>query len=69
MASRAARFVRTNENEEEEEIGLIDLTRDDAARLACLRYGIRPDDEALLTSIAQSDVLCEPSSDRRGTER
>ncbi len=58
MASRAARFVRTTEDEKQEEIGLIDLARDDGARLACLRSdGVRPDDESLLTSIARFDVL------------
>lgn len=58
MASRAARFVRTTENDQREEIGLIDLARDDGARLTCLRSDrVRADDEALLTSIARFDVL------------
>ena len=56
MASRAQRFAPTTTGKPR--IGLIDLARDDAARLACLRWdGIQPDDEALLTSIVQFDVL------------
>ena len=39
-------------------IGLIDLARDDAGRLECLRSdGVGPQDEVLLSSIAQFDVL------------
>jgi hypothetical protein len=37
---------------------LIDLARDHSARLACLRPdAVRPEDDALLTSILQFDVL------------
>jgi hypothetical protein len=40
----------------EPEIGLIDLARNDGARLECLRSD-RPSDDGLLASIAQFDVL------------
>jgi hypothetical protein len=53
MASRARHFVTT---EGTQEIGLIDLARDDAMRLACLRSD-GPSDDEVLTSIAQFDVL------------
>jgi hypothetical protein len=55
-ASRAARFAPSTPGEQE--IGLIDLARDDGARLECLRSdGVRPDDDVLLTSVLQFDVL------------
>jgi hypothetical protein len=54
MASRARHFAPATTGERE--IGLIDLARDDALRLACLRSD-GPSDDALLTSIAQFDVL------------
>ena len=55
-ASRAARFAPSTPGEQE--IGLIDLARDDSVRLECLRSdAVRPDDDVLLTSIVQFDVL------------
>jgi hypothetical protein len=54
MASRAQQFASATPGEPE--IGLIDLARDDAARLECLRSD-GPSDDALLTSIAQFDML------------
>lgn len=54
MASRAQQFAPTTPGEPE--LGLIDLARDDAARLECLRSD-GPSDDALLASIAQFDVL------------
>jgi hypothetical protein len=54
MASRAQQFAPTTPGEPE--IGLIDLARDDAVRLECLRSD-GPSDDAMVTSIAQFDVL------------
>jgi hypothetical protein len=54
MASRASHFAPSTEPGQE--IGLIDLARDDALRLPCLRSD-GPSDDETLTSIAQFDVL------------
>jgi hypothetical protein len=54
MASRGQQFAPATPGQPE--IGLIDLARDDAARLECLRSD-GPSDDALLASIAQFDVL------------
>ncbi len=54
MASRASHFATSTEPGQE--IGLIDLARDDALRLRCLRSD-GPSDEETLTSVAQFDVL------------
>jgi hypothetical protein len=56
MASRARHFG--GEVRGQPQIGLIDLAREDSTRLDCLRSdGVRPEDEELLTSLAQFDVL------------
>jgi hypothetical protein len=56
MASRARHFGEAVRGQPR--IGLIDFAREDSARLACLRSdGVRPEDEALLTSLVQFDVL------------
>lgn len=55
MASRAQHFEREQEGQT---VSLLSLARSDAARLDCLRPdGVAPDDEALLTSLAQFDIL------------
>lgn len=59
MASRARHFARApvgQQGGQPREIGLIDLARDDAMRLECLRSD-SPSDDQVLTSIAQFDVL------------
>jgi hypothetical protein len=57
MASRAGHFQRQDENGKTD-LSLIALARAVAARLACLRPDLGDaDDDALLTSIAQFDLL------------
>ena len=56
MASRARHFGE--EVRGQPQIGLIDLAREDSTRLDCLRSdGVRPEDDELLTSLVQFDVL------------
>ena len=55
MSSRAHHF-----EEGDQELGLLGVARGDAARLGCLRAGgVGPDDDVLLTSLAQFDVLAD----------
>jgi hypothetical protein len=56
MASRARHFGEGVRGQPQ--IGLIDFAREDSTRLDCLRSdGVRPEDEDLLTSLVQFDVL------------
>jgi hypothetical protein len=50
--------LREQQGDRVVDVSLLSLARNDAARLECLRAdGLAPDDDELLTSIAQFDVL------------
>jgi len=58
MASRAQHLQEQRQNGRTVELSLLSIARADVARLACLRQdGLSDDDDEILTSLAQFDVL------------
>lgn len=72
MASRATHLHQQDPENPGTIVNLISLARKRAVRLACLRSdGVGPDDEALLTSVSQFDLLANvvAAGEARSTDR
>lgn len=60
MSTRARHLQEQNEQGRTVELSLLSLARNEVARLFCLRPdGLAPDDDAIITSLAQFDVLSD----------
>jgi hypothetical protein len=58
MASRAQHLKQKRRDGTDMELSLLSVARESIARLECLRQdGLAPDDDVLLTSLAQFDIL------------